>query len=84
MSDGLRRLCAGVKKIASFFQKLKITAMEWFNQDKEKQRFYLLPGQGGRGLRKKRKFMLQCSVAVGLLVALAVAAVICWLNNCDR
>ena len=37
--------------------------------EKPRGRFYLLPGQSGRAFRRKQKFILLCSVAVGLLVA---------------
>ena len=43
---------------------------------KEKQRYYLLPGMGGRALRRKRKRILQWSIVAGLFVAAAVAGVL--------
>lgn len=40
-----------------------------FQPDPEKDRYYLLPGMGGRALRRKnRKFLLVATI-VGLLVA---------------
>lgn len=48
--------------------------MGWFQRDREKDRFYLLPGMGGRALRRKRKIMLQWSIATGLLVSALLAS----------
>ena len=49
-------------------------SMAWFVRDKEKDRFYLLPGMGGRALRRKRKIILQWSIAAGLLVSALLAS----------
>jgi hypothetical protein len=43
--------------------------MAWFARDKEKERFYLLPGMGGRNLRRKRAVILRWSIAAGLLTS---------------
>jgi len=51
-------------------------SMSWFARDKEKDRFYLLPGMGGRALRRKRKLILSWSIAAGLLVSLVVALIL--------
>jgi hypothetical protein len=55
--------------------------MAWFTRDKERDRFYLLPGMGGRALRRKNSIFLLWSLGAGLVVALLVAAVIWWLNS---
>lgn len=55
--------------------------MNWFKKNKEHQRFYLLPGMGGRALRRKRRLILQWSVAVGLIVSAIVCLVIYWSNS---
>jgi hypothetical protein len=47
--------------------------MGWFVRDKEKDRFYLLPGMGGRALRRKRKVILQWSIVAGLFASGVVA-----------
>jgi hypothetical protein len=52
--------------------------------NKERQRFYLLPGMGGRAYRRKQKFILKTSLAVGLIVALFVAAILYWINRSNR
>jgi len=38
-------------------------------KEKPRQRFYLLPGQSGRAYRRKQRFILKCSIAVGLVVS---------------
>jgi hypothetical protein len=43
--------------------------MALFARDKERERFYLLPGMGGRNLRRKRRVILQWSIVAGLLVS---------------
>jgi hypothetical protein len=47
--------------------------MAWFDNNKEKERFYLLPGMGGRALRRKHKRILGWSLLAGLVVSLALA-----------
>ena len=49
--------------------------------DKERQRFYLLPGMGGRAYRRKQKFILKYSVVVGLLVSVLIVVALYWLNR---
>ena len=44
-------------------------AMPWLERNKGKERFYLLPGQGGRGLRRKRRTILIWSIVAGLLAS---------------
>ena len=51
-----------------------------FARDKEKDRFYLLPGMGGRALRRKRKVILKWSIAAGLVASLLVAGLLYWLS----
>jgi hypothetical protein len=48
---------------------------------KERQRFYLLPGQGGPALRRKRRMFLKWSVVVGLIVSAILAAFLYWINR---
>jgi hypothetical protein len=47
--------------------------MLWFERDKEKQRFYLLPGMGGRALRRKHRRFLGWAIAFGLVVSAVLA-----------
>jgi hypothetical protein len=50
--------------------------MGWFGRDKEKDRFYLLPGMGGRALRRKQKVILQWAIATGLIASAVVACIL--------
>lgn len=47
--------------------------MFWRKKDKEKERFYLLAGMGGRSARRKHLVILLWSLAAGLLVSIAFA-----------
>ena len=47
--------------------------MRWFGSNKKPQRFYLLPGMGGRALRRKHRVFLGGSIACGLVVSALVA-----------
>jgi hypothetical protein len=49
--------------------------------DKERKRFYLLPGMGGRAYRRKQKVILKSSVAVGLLISALIAVLLYLLNR---
>lgn len=49
--------------------------------DKDRQRFYLLPGMGGRAYRRKQKVHLNYSLAVGLLISVLIAVVLYLLNR---
>ena len=48
-------------------------------RNKERERFYLLPGMGGSALRRKRKIMLKWSIVAGLLVSAIVASLLYFL-----
>lgn len=43
------------------------------SRDKEKPRFYLLPGQGGSNYRRKQRFIIKSSLAVGAIVSAILA-----------
>lgn len=49
--------------------------------EKEQKRFYLLPGMGGRAYRRKQKFILKSSLAVGLLISVLIALALYLLNR---
>ncbi len=51
------------------------------DRDKEKSRFYLLPGQGGRAHRRKQWLIMKWSLFVGLVVAGILAALMVWMNR---
>ncbi|HVV00965.1 MAG TPA: hypothetical protein VHH88_06355 [Verrucomicrobiae bacterium] len=46
---------------------------------KQKHRYYLLPGMGGRALRQKRKMMLQWAIATGLFISVIVGGLLYFL-----
>ena len=51
-----------------------------FGQKKRpRERFYLLPGQGGRNYYRKQKRIMRWTVAVSLVCGLLLAAVMWWL-----
>ena len=50
---------------------------------KEKERFYLLPGQGGRAHRQKQKLIIKWSVIAAIVVAGILAWLMYWLNRPD-
>lgn len=50
------------------------------DRDKDKDRFYLLPGQGGRAHRRKQWFILTWSLFAALVVAGVLAALMYWLD----
>lgn len=52
-----------------------------FPRNKERERYYLLPGMGGRSLRRKRKMMLTWAIIVGLLTSGLLAALIYLMNR---
>jgi len=49
-------------------------------KDKERKRFYLLPGQGGRAFHRKQRFILKAALLVGLLVS-GLFALAVWLMH---
>jgi hypothetical protein len=48
---------------------------------KEERRFYLLAGMGGRALKRKRRIILQWSIAAGLAASAAVAGILYFLSS---
>ncbi len=55
--------------------------MLWFEREKERERFYLLPGMGGRARRKKELRILRWSIAAGLLISAIVAFLLYWISR---
>jgi hypothetical protein len=55
---------------------MRIRQMLWFERDKERQRFYLLPGMGGRARREKELRFLKWSLAAGLVISTILAGVL--------
>jgi hypothetical protein len=55
--------------------------MRWFGRNKERPRFYLLPGMGGRARRQKELRILWWSIAVGLLFSAVVACALYFMSR---
>ena len=53
-------------------------------QKKEKPRFYLLPGQGGRAARRKQRIILLWAVVFGLFASAAFAGVLYLISNASK
>ncbi len=60
---------------------MKISQMLWFERDRERERFYLLPGMGGRARRQKELRFLRWSIAAGLVVSAALAALLYFISR---
>jgi hypothetical protein len=52
-----------------------------FKRNKEAERFYLLPGQGGAAFRRKQRFILTWAIIVGLAVAAGLGALMYFMNQ---
>ena len=52
-----------------------------FKRNKETERFYLLPGQGGEAYRRKQKLILAWAIIVGLLLSAILGALMYFLNR---
>jgi len=52
-----------------------------FQKTKEKPRYYLLPGQGGKAARRKHKLFLLWAVICGLFASAAFAGVLILINK---
>jgi hypothetical protein len=50
-------------------------------RNKEHRRFYLLPGMGGRALRRKHRRFLVWSIAIGLVVSGVLAWILSILSR---
>jgi hypothetical protein len=55
--------------------------MFWRKRDKEKERFYLLAGMGGRALRRKHRRFLAISIALGISVSFFLAVTLYFFNQ---
>ena len=50
----------------------------------EKERYYLLPGQGGSSYRRKQRVILKYSILAGLLVSAVFAAIMYFVYRVPR
>jgi hypothetical protein len=55
--------------------------MQSLGREKEPERFYLLPGQGGSAARRKQRFILMWAIVFGIIASAAFAGVLYLLNN---
>jgi hypothetical protein len=57
--------------------------MRLFNskRNKDNERFYLLPGQGGAAYRRKQRFLLLWSIVVGMMVSALLGVLMYFLNR---
>jgi hypothetical protein len=55
--------------------------MRWFERNKEPERFYLLPGMGGRARRQKEMRHLRWAIAAALLVSAVMAAILYFISR---
>jgi hypothetical protein len=49
-----------------------------FKSHRHRERFYLLPGQGGRNFRRKQLRFILSAVVVSVVFGLVIAAVMWW------
>jgi hypothetical protein len=54
------------------------------NRNKERERYYLLPGMGGSAAHRKQMKFLKWSVITALLISMVLAALLYWLNDVRR
>jgi hypothetical protein len=50
-------------------------------KDKPRERFYLLPGQGGSNYHRKQRFIMRWTIVAALICGLTAAAVMWWLSR---
>jgi hypothetical protein len=66
----------------SGLHRLKLCKPMWgFQKDKERERYYLLPGQGGRSARRKHRRILLWSIAFGLVVSAVFVCVMYFMSG---
>ena len=59
----------------------KLTPRE---RPEEKERYYLLPGQGGSNYRRKQRIIIKYSIIVGVLVSALFAIIMFFVNRLPR
>ena len=60
---------------------MKLSRMLWFERDKEKHRFYLLPGMGGSARRRKHRQFLAWSIVTGLGVSVVLTFILYFMSR---
>jgi hypothetical protein len=51
------------------------------NKKKPRERFYLLPGQGGRSFHRKQRLFIRWAIGVSLVCGTVMAVVIWWMSK---
>jgi hypothetical protein len=64
--------------------KMRANAIFWFKRDKERQRFYLFAGMGGRAARRKHKLILKWSLVIGIVVSGVLATALYFMNQAGK
>lgn len=54
----------------------RLVCMAWILKPKKHERFYLLPGMGGRNLQRKQRVILSWSIAAGLVTSAILAGIL--------
>jgi hypothetical protein len=55
--------------------------MRWLQNNRERQRYYLLPGMGEGSVRRKRRMMLWWGITTGLIISAILAAMLYIFNR---
>jgi hypothetical protein len=63
---------------------MNVFAFTMSGKAKERERYYLLPGMGGRAARRKRRIILRWSIVAGLLVSGIVAGILYLMSRSMR
>ncbi len=53
----------------------------FFSKKHKHERFYLLPGQGGKNYYRKQRVIMRWTVSVALLFGLLLGGVMWWLSS---
>lgn len=53
----------------------------FWKRDRERDRYYLLPGQGGRALRRKQRTFLTWSLLIAFIIASIMAVIMYFMNR---
>ena len=78
----LSRTISDDKSMFGFSSKKATTSHP--KREKEKPRFYLLPGQGGANYRRKQRFIIKSSLAVGAIVSLVFGLALYFMARSPR
>ena len=53
-------------------------------KNKERERYYLLAGMGGKAAKRKHKWMMKWAIATGLIVSIILAAAMYFIERLGR